>query len=325
MVDLSQRTESREGKPVEGNDEDNLVARRSLTEQMVRLIISYLHHTPRVLGKLRAIDTLFRDDMRKIFQQLLLDRVSSAPHHEMRIGALRAVARVQIACSQIAVSDMYAIAKIAGRLLDVEEDGSVKRWAMSAMLQIGGFASVATVMQNIDIDSRKIIRKFMRSFAEDGEWMQLQQGEWKNRFTRTNKTSEVDFVAHYLHHSDPEIRACAAHFLMRISAKGNPDAISALASHSDDSSELVRAAIVLTLWTIGGSDDEVAVNAVTTCLRHEDEHTRTNALNFFGLCGHDRRARGMVSALSTRLFRTYERISNLQEDAYERRELPWIT
>ena len=97
---------------------------------------------------------------------------------------------------------------------------------------------------------------------------------------------------HFLAHKDPDVRSCAAFYLMLTTPRNpfgsnHPSAIrviQGLALRAEaDSSEAVRAAIVLALYEIANGCDTVATDAMAACLRNESEADRANVLECFAL------------------------------------------
>jgi HEAT repeat protein len=238
-----------------------------LTQSVFGLVIAYLFQIPEKLGKVRAVDRRRRNWLSMTFPGALLGRVVKIGlHHELKMGAIRAVARLRFASSDVAVEDERAVLAIADVLRNETQKDDVRRWALAVMFQMCGFEALAAVIRDSSTDSRRIIRQFVQSFCEGGPWMQFIDGQWQSYYwkgkARLSTASEVAKVAKYLHDSDPVVRACAAHFLMRMSTKGDCVTIRALAALAEDEARCARFAVARALRKIAETDDEVANNAL---------------------------------------------------------------
>ena len=283
-------------RPIRIHNEFDTVI-EDVPELQISTICSYLPQIPRVLRNFRTTSKRFCSDLRECFQTSLLSRLTRAPHPHLRLAALCSVARIQTARSPVAVTNARAIAAIRERLRqifsDEEQTTQTQLWLgtafphLSLLLQLGGLDALVTATQEFDVHQRRSMLRLMRCshslfYFRDGVWNVL--GESMN----PDLTGALRFLAH----KDPDVRSCAAFYLMLTTPRNpfgsnHPSAIrviQGLALRSEaDSSEAVRAAIVLALYEIANGCDTVATDAMAACLRNESEADRANVLECFAL------------------------------------------
>merc|ERR1719506_3155090 len=220
----------------------------------------YLRQSPRVLRHLRTTSKRFCGDLRKCIQDILLARLTGAPHPHLRSAALCSVAHLQTAASPLVdlrVPPERAISALHERLQQIFSE-HLAGWRgiafphLSLLLQLGGLDALVTEMPKFDVHQQRYILRLMRCHRSmfmfrDGVWV---LGESITRYlTRALK---------HLDHKDPTVRKCAAFYLMLTTPTDSSGCntvatrvIQGLAARSaDEHSEAVRAALVLALFEV---------------------------------------------------------------------------
>ena len=140
-------------------------------------------------------------------------------------------------------------------------------------------------------------------------------------------TRDLTRALKHLDHKDPTVRKCAAFYLMLTTPRNpfgsnHPSAIrviQGLALRSEaDSSEAVRAAIVLALYEIANGCDTVATDAMAACLRNESEADRADVLECFALRNECDSHRAIVMVEKRQKFVTFTRRMEELLEGYDR-------
>ena len=321
-------------RPIRIHNEFDTVI-EDLPELQICTICSYLPQIPRVLRNFRTTSKRFCSDLRECFQTSLLSRLTRAPHPHLRLAALCSVARIQTARSPVAVTNARAIAAIRERLRQIcsDEEQTTEHtgwdyWLgfgfshLSLLLQLGGLDALVTATREFDVHQRRSLLRLMRCshslfYFRGGVWKVL--GESMN--------PDLTGALHFLAHKDPDVRSCAAFYLMLTTPRNpfgsnHPSAIrviQGLALRSEaDSSEAVRAAIVLALYEIANGCDTVATDAMAACLRNESEADRADVLECFALRNECDSHRAIVMLEKRPKFVTFTRRMEELLEGYDR-------